>query len=377
MALEFDTAAFAAAPEEKKKSRPGIQLQFPGQSRAPKASDRMFFTEQLALLLESGESLFEALNTIVKQTESQSMRVIVERVANDVSEGQSFAHALKQHDAIFSSTYINLIAASEQGGFMFEVLQQLLDMEKKREELRTTLVSAATYPLFLIAFSLAVVVFVLVVVFPKFGTMFTSIYDQLPATTKVLMTASDVLREYWIFVCAGITATFLILRTWLQGDSGRARVDHWKLHLPGLRDLFSQIYLVQSMQVLSLSLANGVSVMESLDACRDVVRNSIFRNLISSVEDKVQSGAGVAAGFAEADFLPDLAKHMIATGEQTGNLGKVMARMAQYYEAQLAKKLAALSKLAEPVMLLVMGVIVGVLVSSLILPIFKLSRAVS
>ena len=117
--------------------------------------------------------------------------------------------------------------------------------------------------------------------------------------------------------------------------------------------------------------------MESLDACRDVVRNSIFRNLISSVEDKVQSGAGVAAGFAEADFLPDLAKHMIATGEQTGNLGKVMARMAQYYEAQLAKKLAALSKLAEPVMLLVMGVIVGVLVSSLILPIFKLSRAVS
>ncbi|MGI9203367.1 MAG: type II secretion system F family protein [Woeseiaceae bacterium] len=377
MALEFDTATVAAAPTEKKKGSTRLALQFPGQSSTPKASDRMFFTEQLALLLESGESLVEALKTIVKQTESQSMCAVVERIANDISEGQSFAHALQQHDAIFSSTYINLIAASEQGGFMYEVLQQLLDMEKKREELRTTLVSAATYPLFLIAFSLAVVVFVLVVVFPKFGTMFTSIYDQLPGTTKALMAASDVLRQYWIFVCAGIVAGFLIIRTWLQGDGGRTKVDHWKLHLPGLRDLFAQIYLVQSMQVLSLSLANGVSVMESLDACRDVVRNSIFRKLISSVEEKVQSGAGVAAGFAEADFLPDLAKHMIATGEQTGNLGKVMARMAQYYEAQLAKKLAALSKLAEPVMLLVMGVIVGVLVSSLILPIFKLSRAVS
>jgi len=141
--------------------------------------------------------------------------------------------------------------------------------------------------------------------------------------------------------------------------------------------VFRQIYLVQSLQVLSLSLNNGVSVMESLDACRDVVRNSLFRSLIGYVEDKVQSGAGLAAGFAESTFVPDLAKHMIATGEQTGNLGKVMGRIAEYYEIQLTKKLNTLSKLAEPIMLLVMGVVVGVLVSSLILPIFKLSRAVT
>ena len=150
-----------------------------------------------------------------------------------------------------------------------------------------------------------------------------------------------------------------------------------KLHAPGIRDIFTQIYLVQSLQVLSLSLNNGVSVMESLEACRDVVRNSLFRRLILQVEESVQAGAGVAAGFSGATFLPDLAKHMIATGEQTGNLGKVAGRICEYYEAQLAKKLDALSKLAEPVMLLIMGVVVGVLVSSLILPIFKLSRAVS
>jgi type II secretory pathway component PulF len=128
---------------------------------------------------------------------------------------------------------------------------------------------------------------------------------------------------------------------------------------------------------LSLSLNNGVSVMESLAACRDVVKNSLFRKLISNVEESVQAGAGVAAGFDRSAFLPDLAKHMIATGEQTGNLGKVAGRVGEYYEVQLKKKLDALSKLAEPIMLLVMGVVVGVLVSSLILPIFKLSRAVS
>lgn len=375
MALQIDTTP--VKDSAKKKTGSGIQIHLPGRSSTPGATDRMFFTEQLALLLETGESLYGALTTIVKQTENPRMRDIVQQVAQNISEGLSFGAALANHPVVFSSTYVNLIGASEAGGFMHEVLQQLLDMDKKREALRNTLVSAATYPAFLIAFSLAVVVFVLVVVFPKFGAMFTSIYDQLPVTTKALMAISDLMRQYWVILLAGIAVTVVALRQWLTSDSGRARIDQLQLHIPGVRDIFVQIYLVQSLQVLSLSLVNGVSVMESLDSCRDVVRNSVFRKLIRNIEDKVQSGAGVAAGFADADFLPDLAKHMIATGEQTGSLGKVMGRIAEYYETQLTKKLDALSKLAEPIMLLVMGVIVGVLVSSLILPIFKLSRAVS
>ncbi len=375
MALQIETDP-VEKPSGKKDPR-NIEIRLPGQSNTPSASERMFFTEQLALLLETGESLYGALTTIVTQTEKPKMREIIEQVAQDVSEGRTFAGALRRHEDVFSQTYVNLIAASEQGGFMHEVLQQLLDMDKKREELRSTLISAATYPAFLITFSLAVVVFVLVVIFPKFGSMFESIADQLPMTTKVLMATSDVIRHNWIFIFGGLAIAIVAMHQWLVSDGGRATVDKWKLRLPGVRNIFTQIYLVQSLQVLSLSLNNGVSVMESLDACRDVVRNSLFRRLITNVEDKVESGAGVAAGFAEGEFIPDLAKHMIATGEQTGNLGKVMGRIAEYFEKQLTKRLEALSKLAEPLMLLVMGVIVGVLVSSLILPIFKLSRAVS
>jgi len=375
MALETETAP--VKEPAKKGPKGGFQLTLPGQSQTVSTTDRMFFTEQLALLLETGESLYGALITIVKQTENPKMRDIVERVAQDVSEGQSFGNALSKHEDVFSSTYVNLIGASEQGGFMHEVLQQLLEMDHKREELRSTLVSAATYPAFLITFSMAVVVFVLVVIFPKFGSMFESIHDQLPLSTKALMAVSDMLRNNWMFIVVGLVVFVLALQQWLVSTAGRERIDHLKLHMPGVRDLFTQIYLVQSLQVLSLSLNNGVSVMESLDACRNVVKNSVFRRLITNVEEKVESGAGVAAGFVDATFVPDLAKHMISTGEQTGNLGKVMGRIAEYYETQLTKKLSALSKLAEPVMLLVMGVIVGVLVSSLILPIFKLSRAVS
>ena len=375
MALQIETDSPKETTE--KKSLGSIEINLPGQSRGPSSTDRMFFTEQLALLLETGESLYGALMTIVQQTENAKMREIVEQVALNVSEGQPFGVALSQHEAVFSSTYVNLISASEAGGFMADVLQQLLEMDRKREQLKNTLVSAATYPAFLIVFSLAVVVFVLVVIFPKFGTMFESIADQLPMSTKALMAVSDVLRENWWLLLSALAVFVVGARAWLTSENGRKRIDHIKVHWPGVRDIFTQIYLVQSLQVLSLSLTNGVSVMDSLDACRDVVKNSVFRDLIRNIEEKVQAGQGVAAGFAEAAFLPDLAKHMISTGEQTGNLGKVTGRIAEYYESQLTKKLEALSKLAEPIMLLVMGVIVGVLVSSLILPIFKLSRAVS
>ena len=376
MAIQFDIEELEESTgKEKQPASPSLKLSL-GKKRAG-TSDRMFFTEQLALLLETGESLFGALTTIVRQTENAEMRAIVEKLAQDISEGRSFGAALAEHPEVFSSTYVNLISASESGGFMHEVLEQLLHMDEKQEQLRSTLVSAATYPMFLIAFSFAVVVFVLVVVFPKFGSMFESIYDQLPASTKVLMSVSDVMRQYWIFLVAGVTAFVIAFRQWLASDSGSVRVDYLKLHTPGVREIFTQIYLVQSLQVMSLSLTNGVSVMESLEACRDVVRNRLFREQIAKVEDSVQGGAGFAAGLADSPFLPDLAKHMIATGEQTGNLGKVMGRIGTYYENQLAKKLDSVSKLAEPIMLLIMGVVVGVLVSSLILPIFKLSRAVS
>ncbi len=376
MALEMQTIAKKQAAK-KKTDLANIEIKLPGRKRTPDADERMFFTEQLAMLLENGESLHGALTAISRQTESSKMKEIVEELAQDISEGLTFAGALKKHEDVFSSTYVNLVAASETGGFMHEVLEQLLDMDKKRQELRNTIVSAATYPVFLIAFSIAVVVFVLVVVFPKFESMFTSIYDQLPLSTRSLMTLSDIMREYWIAIIGGVSATGVALRAWLTSDSGRKRIDRMKLRIPVMRDVFSQIYVAQSFQVLGLSLSNGVSVMESLESCRDVVKNSVFRQLIADVEEKVQAGAGVAPGFADSDILPDLAKHMVTTGEQSGNLGKVMGRVAEYYSAQLTKRLEMLSKLAEPIMLLIMGVMVGVLVSSLILPIFKLSRAVS
>ena len=338
--------------------------------------DRRFFTEQMALLLGTGTNLHTSLQALQKQLENPSMAALVKGLSKDVGEGRQFSQALARRPDVFSQTYINLIAASEEGGFMHEVLEQLMEMEEKREQLQRTLFSALSYPVFLLFFALSVVVFVLVVVFPKFAEMFSMIKDQLPATTLFLMGASDLIRQQWAYLLTGLGISFFGLKYWLATSAGRYHLDWAKLHLPIVRNVIIQLYLLQSLRVLSLSLSNGVGILDALHACKDVVRNSLFQGLISKVEKRVAEGDGIAAGFNNTDFIPPIVAQMISTGEETGTLPKVMSRLSDYYERELSGRLQTLSRLAEPVMLLVMGVVVGLLVSSLILPIFKLSRAV-
>ena len=345
-------------------------------SRKVTDKDRMFFTEQLALLLETGSNLHMSLKALQSQVENPAMRDILEQMTDEVSEGRTFSHALAQHPKVFSQTYVNLIAASEGGGFMHEVLQQLHEMDEKRDQFQSTLSSALTYPVFLLFFAFAVVVFVLIAVFPKFGDMFTLIEDQLPSTTKFFMAASDLFIHQWPMLLIGLALVLAVGYTWLKSAGGQLFMDRLKLSMPGIKEIFIKIYLVQVMRVMGLSLNNGVGIMETLHASKDVVNNRIFQRFIGEVEDKVEEGSGIAAGFTNSNFIPSIVEQMIQTGEETGSLAKVMNRLADFYERELTRRLENLSKLAEPIMLVVMGAVVGLLVSSLILPIFKLSRAV-
>lgn len=338
--------------------------------------DRKFFTEQMALLLETGTSLQASLQALRKQLGNLAMIAMVDQLIEDIGQGLQFSAALAKHPDVFSTTYTNLIAASEDGGFMHEVLQQLLALEEKREELRRTLFAALSYPIFLMVFAFAVVIFVLVVVFPKFADLFSQIKDQLPITTVFLMASSEVLKQFWIEILVGLVVLFGAIKYWSTTASGIHKLDWAKLNLPLIRNIFIQLYLVQSLRVLSLSLGNGVGMMDSLQACKYVVNNSLFQRFIATIEDHVETGAGVAVGFRNTSFIPPIVEQMISTGEETGSLPKVLTRLADYFETELSDKLHTLSRLAEPVMLLIMGGVVGVIVSSLILPIFKLSRVV-
>ena len=288
----------------------------------------------------------------------------------------SFSQALAKHPRISPPTYVSLIAASEQGGFMAEVLKQLIVIEESGSRLRGSIVSAFSYPAFLVVFSFAVVMYVLTVVFPKFEVMFFVIADLLPFITEVLMGLSRLLRDYWMILIGGAGVMFFGFRRWLAKPAGAAAFDHLKVTMPFVGEVFRQFYLIQSMRIMALSLSHGVSVLDAIRACRDVVSNRRYRQLMNAMERDVQEGRGVAVAFVNSPLIPPLAKQMVDTGEQSGNLALVMTRIADFYERSLTGRLAIASKLVEPIMLLVMGVMVGLIVASLILPIFQLSKAV-
>jgi type II secretory pathway component PulF len=338
--------------------------------------DRMFFIEQLALMLETGSDLHTSLNVLAKQTDNTELARVLKALSDDISEGKTFSSALAKYPQVFSNTYISLIAASESGGYIRHILEHLLIMEKQREELRNTLISAMSYPAFLMLFSIGMVVFILVVVFPKFGPLFTSIQDQLPITTIYLMALSHIISDYWWAIVPGLIGLIVLCSLWLKSAQSSALIDQLKLTTPFIKHIFVKIYLIQMMRILALSLKSGVSLMEALALSKDVVRNIGFVHFLETLVQDVTEGRKLAYGFNSSAFIPPIVKQMITTGEETGNLALVSDRIADYFQQDLEKLLKLLTKAIEPIMLLVMGVVVGVLVSSLILPIFKLSHAV-
>lgn len=381
MAIEF-VPAKTAAPSTKTGAPAASARRFSLNTRitfgssAVGAPERMVFTERLALLLETGVSLAEAVNVLHRQTEDPAVADILGAIADSVSEGNPFSVALGRHPDMFSRTYVSLIAAAEEGGFLPEVLEQLHAMDEKNSELRSNIISALSYPGFLLVFSFAVVIFVLVVIFPKFEVLFISIRDQLPGPTLVLMFMSNLLRKYWWLILLLLGGGLGFLVSWLRTPAGKRTVDQLKLRTPVVRDIFIQIYLNQTLGVLGMSLASGVPITTALKAAQEVVDNCVFFDFLQTVQRHVNEGRGVAAGFVEAEFMPPMVRQMIATGDQTGNLAKVMTRIADFYGREINKRIRTLAKAVEPVMLLVMGVVVGLIVASLILPIFKLSRAI-
>lgn len=374
MAIEFGPSRTGAPAAPSRRFSLNSRITFG--SRSVGVTERMVFTERLALLLETGVSLVEAVKILHRQTDDPRLADILEAIAGSVSEGYPFSVALARHPEMFSRIYVSLVAAAEEGGFLPAVLEQLRVMDEKHRDMRSNIISALSYPGFLILFSLAVVIFVLVVIFPKFETLFMSIRDQLPGPTIVLMFVSEALRQYWWLILLLLGAGLGLFAAWLRTAGGKRTVDQLKLRTPVVRDIFIQMYLSQTLGVLGMSLANGVPITAALKAAQEVVGNSVFFDFLQAVQRHVNEGRGVAAGFIEAEFMPPMVRQMIATGDQTGNLAKVMTRVAEFYGRELNNRIAALAKAVEPVMLLVMGVVVGLIVASLILPIFKLSRAV-
>ncbi len=336
----------------------------------------IFFTNQLSLMSEIGMSLNIGLSMITKQIKNPQFKDALTSITKSVEEGKLLSESLARYPHIFSNIYISLVKAGENTGQMREMLDRVVEMQEKQEKLIAGVKKSLTYPAILCTVSVAVVIFLLVFVFPRFAALFQEIYDLLPVSTKALIFLSNGLMSYWHIWAISAAGIWWGGYTFIKSNMGKQTVQRLQMSLPLLADIYVKIFLTQTLRTLGFLMGSNVPLIEALRIVKEGAKNLIFARFIEKIADNVEEGKGMALAFSESTFVPENAKQIIKTGEETQNLPKVMLRLSDYYEGEIDDQLKKLSTIIEPALLIVMGLVVGVIVISLIMPIFKLSRAV-
>ena len=339
--------------------------------------DLIYFIAQLSLMLEVGTSLTDAIMALERQTDSTHLRDVLREVSHDLEGGQSFSAALSRHPAVFEGIFVSMVRAGETGGYLRDTLDRIVEMREKREALVAHVRTALTYPIILALVSAVVVVFILTGVLPKFMPFFEGKESLLPLTTRALMAASRSLAAYWWawLLVAGAAAASVV--SFLRSSPGRWLRDWLSVKLPVVGPLANKVLTCQLLRTLGHLLESKVALIEALKATRLTLGNRFYRALIERVGEVVEGGGRLSQAFMAFSYMPPSVRQMIATGEESGNLYPVMLRIAQRYDFEIEQELKRLASMIEPLALIVLGTVVGIIVSSVILPLFKLAHAIS
>jgi type II secretory pathway component PulF len=346
-----------------------------GFGKTVKSREVMFFTSQLSLMLDIDTPLTVALKAIADELQNPAFKAVVTSLYQDIEEGRQLSEAMRRHPKIFDNTFISMVKAGETGGFLNKILDRIVEMHEKRQAIITQLKTALTYPIVLCGLGALVVVFILVGVLPKFTAFFEGKESLLPWTTRFLMLASASLRNIWWGYMLTFTGLVLGLSSWRKSKQGRALIDRFFVSAPLISVLANKIYTGEMLRTLGNILESQVPLVEALDVTRPTIRNQYYRRFVDKIRVNVKQGGRFAQPFAAYPYVPETVKQMVAIGEEVGKLPFVMLRLAKFYDTEVEQELKKFAALIEPAALIIMGGVVGVIVSSVILPLFKLSQA--
>jgi type II secretory pathway component PulF len=337
------------------------------------AEEIMFFTNQLFLMLDIGTALNISLSSISGQIKNPSFKKVIADITDQVEGGHLLSDALGRHPRIFSDVYVSLVKAGENTGQLKEMLERVVELHEKQKKFVSMIKKSLTYPGILCFMSVAVVLFLLAYVFPRFANVFEQIEDVLPASTKLLMFLSNSLRSYWPAVMIITALICWGIYMFIRSEKGKLIVDRLKISAPLVANIYMKIYLTMTMRTLGFLMGSNISLIDALMIARRGTSNVVFAVFIDKITENVKEGRGMTPAFAQASFIPDTVKQMVKTGEESQNVSKVMLRLSDYYEGETDNQLKKFASIVEPLLLVIMGVVVGGIVTSIILPIFRMS----
>lgn len=350
----------------------GLAALAPGRRARVDRQEVLILLRELAALLRAGIPLATSLDGAMQQTQSPGLRQVLMDVTRRVQGGASFSEALSHHPAVFPELFISMIRVGEVAGILDQVLERLAQLGTQEMEIRSKVTAALVYPLVLVGFALLVVNGLLIGVLPKFVSVFQASHVTLPWPTRLLLGLSTIIRHDWWLLGIALAGAVWWFRRAYARPAGRARVDQALLNLPIVGGLYRKVMIARVTRTLGAMLKTGVPLLEAISVAEKTVPNVIFQRALQRTRAAVAEGKALAESWAASGLFPPLVLQLVSVGERTGQLDTMLTEVAMFYDPEIELNLRNLTTLLEPILLLGMGLMVGFIALSVLLPIFQL-----
>ncbi len=342
-----------------------------------KATEVMIFTRQLSTIVNAGLPLLQGLDILAEQTDDARFAKVIRDIGQGVEAGETFSEALKNYPRVFSGLYVSMVRAGEASGDLDGVLNQLADYMEAMADLRRRIRSAMTYPVVAFSMILLIAAGLIIWVVPQFAEIFANFDQQLPGPTLALIAVSEILRSWQaLFGVAGAAAVVVAVRFYRETEHGRYNIDALMLRLPVFGKLLRKVAISRFTRTLSTLTRSGVAILSALEIAERTAGNEVYAKVIREAGDCVRNGETLAAPLARSAEFPSMVTRMIGVGEKTGALETMLHKISTFYDSEVKATVDGLTSLIEPILILLMGVVVGSIVVALFLPILQLSSLV-
>ncbi len=340
-----------------------------------KQKEIVLVTRQMATLIDAGLPLLRSLNVLIAQQKPSKMRDVLQEIAYDVQSGATFSEGLAKHPKVFDRLFVNMVRAGEVGGMLEVVLNRLAEFMERRQVLKRRVRSALVYPVAVIVIATGIVSFLLVRVVPVFAEIYDEFGKGLPAPTQFLVNVGDFMKFRWWLLLAIVNSSIISIKLLGKVHTVRRVMDRVVLRTPLIGDLVVKVAVARFARTLGTLITSGVPILQALKITKDTIGNEVIQNAVQKVHDSIKEGETIAAPLDEAKVFPAMVVNMIDVGEETGSLDAMLMKVADIYDAEVEAAVEAMLALMEPVIIVVLGGIIGFIVISLYLPIFNLADA--
>lgn len=341
--------------------------------------DLVVFTRQFGTMINAGLPLIQCLDILSTQSENKVLRETVADVKNSVEAGSTFSDALKKHPKVFDDLYVNMIHAGEVGGLLDTILTRLAKHIEKAMKLKGQIKSAMVYPSAIVGVAIIVISVLMVWVIPIFAKMFSEMSGGkigLPGPTQLVIDISNFFQSYWYMMAGALFATMYAVKRYYGTTNGRVVIDRLLLKFPIVGDLIRKASVAKFTRTLGTLITSGVPLLEGLSICAKTSGNKVIEEALMNARVSISGGKTISEPLAKGNVFPKMVTHMIAVGESTGALDAMLGKIADFYEDEVDQAVAALTSLLEPIMMVVLGTIIGFIVIAMYLPIFTMAQAI-